>query len=111
MIKIAVFGHSPDAFSDAKSLAHDIDNVISIIKWQHRQEKDFKFLLNCDPGANQWFCNALLEQELPYEVYLPTTPDETSKYWSEAQQERFTWQISKSKAVHAFGIDNSPESR
>lgn len=111
MIKIAVFGHSPDAFSDAKSLARDIDNAISIIKWQHRKDKDFRFLLNCDPGANQWFCNALKEQEIPYEVYLSAPPDECSKHWSEEQQECFTRQISGSKAVHVFGIDNSAEFR
>lgn len=111
MIKIAVFGHSPDAFSDAKSLARDIDNAIAIIKRQHGQERDFKFLLNADPGASQWFCNALMEQEIPYEIYLCAPPDEASKYWSEEQQERFLWQLSSSKAVHAFGIDNSAEFR
>jgi hypothetical protein len=111
MIKIAVCGHSPDAFPDAKSLAHDIDNAIAIIKRQHGLEKDFKFLLSCDPGAGQWFCNALMEHGLPYEVYLSSPPDETSKYWSEEQQERFIWQLSGSVAIHVFDVDNSPESR
>ena len=111
MIKIAVFGHSPDAFSDAKSLANDIDNAVAIIKRQHGQEKDFIFLLNCDPGASQWFCNALTEQEIQYEVYLSAPPDEASKHWSEEQQERFVWQLNNSKAVHVFGVDNSPEFR
>lgn len=111
MIKIAVFGHSPDAFSDAKSLARDIDNAIAIIKRQHGQEKDFKFLLNCEPGASQWFCNALMEQEIPYEIYLSSPPDEASKYWSEEQQERFLWQLSRSTSVHVFGAENSLEFR
>ena len=111
MIKIAVFGHSPDAFSDAKSLAHNIDNAIAVIKRQHGEEKDFKFLLNCEPGANQWFCNELIQQGIPYEVYLSSPPDETSKYWSDEQQTRFLWQLSGSTAVHVFGVDNSPEFR
>jgi len=111
MIKIAVFGHSPDAFSDAKSLARDIDNAIAIIKRQHGNERDFKFLLNCEPGASQWFCNALMEQKIPYEVYLNALPDEVSKHWSEEQQERFLWQLSGSTAVHVFGIDNAPDFR
>jgi hypothetical protein len=111
MIKIAVFGHSPDAFSDAKSLAHDIDNAIGVIKRQHGHERDFEFLLNCDPGASQWFCNASIEEQIPYEVYLSSPPGEASKHWSEEQQERFLWQISGSKAVHVFGVDNSTEFR
>lgn len=111
MIKIAVFGHSPDAFSDVKALINDIDNAIAIIKRQHGQKKDFKFLLNCEPGANQWFCNALMEQAIPYEVYLSSPPDETSKYWSEEQQERFLWQLSGSSAIHVFGVDNTHEFR
>lgn len=120
MIKIAVFGHSPDAFSDAKSLANDIDNAIAIIKRQHahydwqinnQPQTDLRFLLNCEPGASQWFCNSAIEQTTPYEVYLSSPPDETSKYWSEEQQERFLWQLSASKAVHVFDIDNSSESR
>lgn len=111
MIKIAVFGHSPDAFSDAKSIAHDIDNAIGVIKRQHGLEKDFKFLLSCEPGASQWFCNELIQQQLPYEVYLSSPPDEASKYWSEDQQERFLWQLSGSNAIHVFGVDNSPEFR
>ena len=111
MIKIAVFGHAPDSFSDAKSLANDLDNAIAVIKRQHGQEKDFKFLLNCEPGASQWFCNALMEQELPYEVYLSAPPDEVSKYWSEEQQECFVWQLSRANAIHVFGVDNSAEFR
>lgn len=110
MIKIAVFGHSPDAFSDAKSLAHDIDNAIAIIKRQHGQEK-VRFLLNGEPGASQWFCNALMEQEISYEVYLTCPPDQAAKYWSEEQQERFLWHVGSSAAVHVFGVDNSPEFR
>lgn len=111
MIKIAVFGHSPDSFADAKSLANDIDNAIAIIKRQHGQERDFKFVINCEPGAGQWFCNALMEKEIPYEIYLSAPPDEASKYWSEEQQERFLWQLSGSKAVHVFGVDNSLDFR
>lgn len=111
MIKIAVFGHSPDSFVDAKSFTLDISNVIAIIKRQHNQNNDFKFLLTCDPGASQWFCNELMQQGLPYEVYLSSPPDETSKYWSEEQQQRFLWQLSGSKAIHVFGTDNSVEFR
>ncbi len=107
MIKIAVFGHSPDAFSDAKSLMRDIDNTIAIIKRQHGEEKDFLFLLNGEPGANQWFCNALIEQNLPYELFLSAPPEEASKFWSEEQQECFTSQINKAQATHVFDLEIS----
>lgn len=107
MIKIAVFGHSPDAFSDAKSLMRDIDNTIAIIKRQHGSERDFTFLLNGEPGASQWFCNALMEQDIPYELFLSAPPSEASKFWSDEQQERFMWQINKAKAIHVFDLELS----
>lgn len=103
MIKISIFGHSPESFCDAKSLSYDIDNAIAIIKRQHKEEKDFIFFLSCEPGASQWFCNALMEQELPYEIFLHSTPENVSKHWSNEQQQHFAWQMNKSKAIHICG--------
>ncbi len=111
MIKIAIFGHSPDAFSNVDAVKNDIENAIAIVKRQHRQEHDLRFLLTCEPGVSQWFGDFLREQELSYEVYLSSPPFETSKYWSEQQQEHFIWQLSGSTAVHVFGVDNTPEFR
>lgn len=111
MIKIAIIGHSSDAFSNIELVKNDIENAIAIIKRQHHQEADLRFLVTCEPGVNQWFCDILMEQRIPYEVYLVSPPFETSKYWSEEQQEHFLWQLSGSTAVHVFGVDNTSEFR
>lgn len=109
MVKISVFGHSPDAFSNVTSLTYIIENVIAIIKRQHGKEHDFMFLLNCEPGASQLFCGVLMENNLPYEVFLSTTPEQVSQYWSEKQQICFMSQLEKSNAINICGENNSHE--
>ena len=110
MIKIAVFGHSADSFASSQSIAHNIDDAIAVIKRQH-PEKDVCFILNCEPGIGQWFCDALLEHQIPYEVYLPGLPQETACSWLEEQQILFMQQLNKSKAVRFFGEGNAVEFR
>ena len=108
MIKVGVFCHSIETFPSTELLANCIDDAIAVIK---RQNDEVKFLVSCDPGLGQVFCNELIKQDIAYEVYLSTPPDEYSKYWSEKQQETFSLQLNKARAVHVFGTDNSIETR
>lgn len=111
MIKIAVFGHSSDSFSNINNITNSIDDTIAIIKRQHGAEKDFKFLLSCDPGISQWFCDILIKKELPYELFLSSTPNESSQHWSEEQQDKLLFYIEKANIIHICGMNNSYESR
>ncbi len=110
MIKIAVVGHSPDSFANVKSIAYAIDNAVALIQQQHKQENDFIFLLNGNPGVGQWFVNTLIEKELPYEIFLSSPPEDTSAYWSDEQREKFMFQLNKTKAIHVFDAGNTYES-
>lgn len=110
MIKIAIFGHSAEYFLDEKSVSFDIDNAIISIARQHL-EKDYIYSLNGEPGISQWFCDELLKQNIPYEMYLSSTPDLYSQYWLERQQKIFQAQLNKSKAIHIFSIENDSKSR
>lgn len=109
MVKIAIFGHSADSFSNIRSVINDIDNAIAIIKRQHK-ENDFSFLLNCEPGVSQWFCSILMEQQLPYEIFLSSSPDVVSERWSEEQRDGLIWLLNAAKAIHMTNMNNSYES-
>lgn len=110
MIKIGIIGHSPEHFSNIKSVCYDIENAIKIIERQHNKEKDIRFLLNCEPGIGQWFCNIVIENSLPYEVYLTSTPEKSSLYWTDEQTNCFNDQINKSKAVHTNNAESNHQS-
>jgi hypothetical protein len=100
MTKIAVFGHSPDSFSNTSSITYNIDNVIEIVRKQHVNDDPCVFLVNCEPGIGQWFCNILLEKHMPYEVFLSYQPYEPSTFLSDEQMVLFNLQLQNARAVH-----------
>lgn len=97
MVNVAVFGHSIDSFFQNNSVLSRLDDVVVILKRQYKEQ--INFLVNCEPGIGQWFADACIRNNVPFEAFISSVPDEHSKYWTAEQQEALTQQLDKARAI------------
>jgi hypothetical protein len=101
MIKIGILGHSPDSFNNSAKLINNIDDIVSIIKRQYKNES-IGFILNGEPGPNQWIGKILMEKSIPFFIYLYDIPEKTSQYWNDEQRNIFNEQLNFSSGVNIY---------
>lgn len=97
MVNVCVIGHSIDDFAFSGNIQMRIDDVVVILKRQYKEQ--IKFLLNCEPGIGQWFADACIRNDVPYEAFISSIPEEHSKYWTAEQQEKLIEHLDKAKAI------------
>lgn len=101
MITITITGHRPDAYLvshySIESLQRRASDIVAIFKREHGDELCFN--LGGALGADQWFGQACIEQNVKFHLYLPFDPEVMGKYWKEEQKEILKEQVNKASGI------------
>ncbi len=85
MYKIGVIGHSPEHFSDRRSVQQAVGKLIDSLGLQYG-ESEVVFNIAGETGVGLWAARESLDRVYRYHLFLPYSLEDTCQHWYDEQK-------------------------